>query len=175
MCNHNYLSLFLIFSLYPLGDISLHHSTSLASFSSLLLTVPLLEIIGTAKAYSLEYADIRKVLFTPHHLGCWCSNMIRVHYCILAHSCINFIQGHCCVLDHSSSNSFKTLAQQCLSTMIWIVFALSWHEPLLCNFPNNGKPLVELLFNNEFHPLVPWLPLLPNNESRIMRIDTTSP
>jgi hypothetical protein len=68
MCNHNYLTLFFIFSPYPLGAISLHHSPALASFSSLFLTVPLLEIIGTAKAYSLEYADIRKVFFTPHHL-----------------------------------------------------------------------------------------------------------
>jgi hypothetical protein len=46
--------------------------------------------------YSLEYTDIQKVFFTPHHVGRCCTNLIRGHCCILGHSCTSFIPCHCC-------------------------------------------------------------------------------
>jgi hypothetical protein len=40
------------------------------------------------KVYSLEYTNIPKVFFTPHHVCRWCTYVIRRHCCVLGHSCI---------------------------------------------------------------------------------------
>jgi hypothetical protein len=44
------------------------------------------------KVYALEYADIPKVFFTPHHTGNCCTNVIRGNCCVSGHSCTNVRQ-----------------------------------------------------------------------------------
>jgi hypothetical protein len=54
--------------------------------------------------YSLEYTEIPKVLFTPHHVDRCCTISIPLHCCVLGHSCINAVPGRCCVFGSSCTN-----------------------------------------------------------------------
>jgi hypothetical protein len=44
--------------------------------------------------YSLAHIDIPKVFFTPHHVGSWCTDVIRGYYRVLGHSYTNSTPGH---------------------------------------------------------------------------------
>jgi hypothetical protein len=60
--------------------------------------VTLIFINKIGKVYSLEYIDIQKVFFIPHHIGhCWTS----------------VIQGHCCTILCSKSDLRSFLCQCC--------------------------------------------------------------
>jgi hypothetical protein len=47
------------------------------------------------KVYSLEYTNIPKVFFTPHHVGRCCNNAIRGHCCSTMRY-NNELGSHCC-------------------------------------------------------------------------------
>lgn len=55
------------------------------------------------KMYSLEYSDIPKVFFMPHHVGC-CIDVIWGQCCILGHSYTNMACCNWCALDHSCTD-----------------------------------------------------------------------
>jgi hypothetical protein len=67
--------------------------------------VILLNKIG--KVYSLEYTDIPKVFFTPHHVGHCSTKTIRCNCCTLGYSCTYVIRSQCCSLGHSCTNAIR--------------------------------------------------------------------
>jgi hypothetical protein len=58
----------------------------------------------TGTVYTLQFTDIPKALFTPHHVGRCCTDAIRGHCCVFRHSCTNVNPGHCCVSGHFCNN-----------------------------------------------------------------------
>jgi hypothetical protein len=75
-------------------------------------TVSFTESIGTPnhnqvwKLYSLEYTDIPKVFFTPHHVGYCGNNVIPGHRC----TCVPTVTlGHCCATMCSTIRTRKVI------------------------------------------------------------------
>jgi hypothetical protein len=108
-----WFTLFVLFNqqlLWHTSHLPWHARFSLTRPSLFLLTSNRNKI---GKAYSLEYTNIPEMLFTPHHVGCSCTNVITVQCCIVSHSC-TVIQGHCCILHHSCTNMIQN---HCCSTV----------------------------------------------------------
>jgi hypothetical protein len=78
----------------------LSNSKSLKDITLCTVTLTVNNKIG--KVYSLEYTDIPKVFFTPHHVGPCCTNVIR---------------GHCCVQIILSLMLSQAIVTQCLPTI----------------------------------------------------------
>jgi hypothetical protein len=84
----------------------------------------------------LEYADIPKVFFTPHHVG---------------HCCTNVVPGHCCT-TMSFNNDLPIAAQQSFGTCFTYLVRCHWQSTMF-----------QLLRNNV--PIMgSWFPLLRNND-----------
>jgi hypothetical protein len=55
----------------------------------------------------LEHAEIKNVLFSPHHVGHCCTSVIRGHYFSLGHSFNNVVLSCFCLLCNPDTNAIK--------------------------------------------------------------------
>jgi hypothetical protein len=97
------------------------------------------------QVYSLEYTDIPKVLFMPHHVSYCCTNVIQGQCCnvpslTFCHCHTNVIRSHCPTRANNSlrSNCCTITLGHFLTNSVWTnccttMFQLWPNLPLLCN------------------------------------------
>jgi hypothetical protein len=102
----------------------------------------------TEKAYSLEYTNIQKVFFTPHHIGHSCTNVILVHfasYVILTLMLYKVTVASLAILGLMWAQIIVAQQWSC------VMFTIMWSK-------------VPLLHNNQFHQWELLIPCFPTVE-----------